>query len=478
MGKTTRRGSLALAAAVAVVLSSSTIASAAIVDSPDAPKKASVERLSGDNRILTAIAASNEYYETDDVIAPTPEAVTAATDKVQAAYDASNNLAGAPLTAAVKVITDEADGTTTNKTAAEFLEAYGVTEVQYLALSAADKDALAQRVYDEATDLAANDPLIVAAVAGVPNRDGTTANNVIIARSDDFADALTATPLADELDAPVLINATDKLDPAVQAELNRLGQNRTGAINVTIVGGKSAISASVEKSIKGLKAVGNVERIDGQDRFETAVNIAGEISNTSGGIFLTTGMDFADALAAGTAAAKDNGVVLLTDGDKLDKHVVDGVFGPDSKSSYTGKYLDAAGYSKVVAVGGPAAAAVDTKIGPKQAAVGDDRYETAVKVAQKYFASGDPINTVTTDFVAVASGADFADAVVAAAYIANKDGVLLLTVPGSLSDATDGFLTAANKLDKSQYFDVKLFGGTTAVSASVEAELKDAVDAE
>ncbi|MDD7732541.1 MAG: cell wall-binding repeat-containing protein, partial [Firmicutes bacterium] len=89
------------------------------------------------------------------------------------------------------------------------------------------------------------------------------ADNVVIARRDLFPDALTASVLAKALDAPILLTHTDYLDAETAKEMKRLG-----AKNAYIMGLNGAISKSVEEEIS--KLVAKVERIGGENRYETA----------------------------------------------------------------------------------------------------------------------------------------------------------------------------------------------------------------
>lgn len=159
--------------------------------------------------------------------------------------------------------------------------------------------------------------------------------------------------------------------------------------------------------------------------------------------FLATGTEFADALAAGPAAADEKGVILLTKGSTL----------PDS----TARYLKEG--PNTVAVGGPAAAAyrADVKY------VGYSRYETATMVAAAYF---DP-----TDYVGLASGQNFPDAVVGGALMANVDGTLVLTRHDALPTTTRDFLSY--EADQPH---VVVFGGPIAIEESVEDAARQALD--
>ncbi|MGC1206492.1 MAG: cell wall-binding repeat-containing protein, partial [Ornithinimicrobium sp.] len=78
-------------------------------------------------------------------------------------------------------------------------------------------------------------------------------------------------------------------------------------------GGDTTVSPSVEDQ---LAAYGNVERIAGADRYETAALIsalAGDGSTT----FVATGLDYPDALAGAALAASGGHPLVLTEPDAL-----------------------------------------------------------------------------------------------------------------------------------------------------------------
>lgn len=71
-----------------------------------------------------------------------------------------------------------------------------------------------------------------------------TSESVVLARGDDYADALCAGPLAKKYGAPILLTEKEKLNAGTLAELKRLGVK-----NVFIVGGYGAISSNVESAL-------------------------------------------------------------------------------------------------------------------------------------------------------------------------------------------------------------------------------------
>lgn len=95
---------------------------------------------------------------------------------------------------------------------------------------------------------------------------------------------------------------------------------------------------------------------------------------------------------------------------------------------------------------------------------GEDRYETAVKVAKELQPEG-------SERVVLASGANYADALVGARYAKDKDAVLLLVdgalTDGALTDDVKAYLELATK-------EVTILGGIASVKEDVEKELKDA----
>lgn len=261
---------------------------------------------------------------------------------------------------------------------------------------------------------------------------------VVLSRSDDFADALAAIPLAAKAKGPLLLTDPSTLDDRVLAELTRvLPAGKT----VYVLGGADALEATVATRIERWGYV--VNRLWGATRSDTAVAVAAALG-TPQTVIETTGLDFADALAAGAAAASVDGAVLLTAGSR--------------QSAATAGYL-APGMTRY-AIGGPAAAADPdaTKV------VGVDRYETAVLVAKRFFGSG-----VAT--IGVASGASFADALAGGAHAAASHAPLLLLPPsGAIPVPVSIFLR-----DQSSPPSAYVYGGTAALDDDVAGALRTAL---
>ena len=269
--------------------------------------------------------------------------------------------------------------------------------------------------------------------------DGT-ARAVVLARADAFPDALAGGPLAAAARGPLLLTPTDTLPDAVAEEIERvLGD---GGI-VHVLGGPNAVSPAVEAAAGRLAA--EVRRHGGNDRFETAVAIAREVGDPER-VFVATGGDFPDALAAGAAAAHTDGVVVLTAGSAL--------------PAATRAYLEEVDGVPVTAVGGLAAQATP---GTDQL-VGANRFETAALVAESVF--DDPTSA------GIATGAAFADALAGVAHIAGREGPILLAERDRLPFATEQWLgTHTRSLER-----LYLYGGPAALGEDVEATLRTVFD--
>ena len=96
---------------------------------------------------------------------------------------------------------------------------------------------------------------------------------------------------------------------------------------------------------------------------------------------------------------------------------------------------------------------------------GATRYDTAAMIAQHGVDNG-----LSWNGVGVAAGGNFPDALSGGASLGLKQTVMLLTATNSLPAAAEAKLTAnAADIDS-----VSILGGTGAVSAAVEAEIKAA----
>lgn len=306
---------------------------------------------------------------------------------------------------------------------------------------------------------------VTTSVEAAERTSGIWGDTAIIANTDVFADALAAAPLADVIDAPVLLSK-----PGNSISSATLAYASANFSKVILVGGRDVFG---EGAVSQLQTAGlTVERVQGANRYQTAVELAAEaiywdeegvLDNPN--IFLADGTNFPDALAAGAAAANHSGVVLLTKGSAgLDSYTFAAITGNMEGVDYD----PIANHADIIAVGGPAAAGAAAgwladPVETDQDVIGANRYETSVLAAKAFEPAGGYENYV------IASGQNFPDAVVGGAYAGNVDGPLLLTQENNLPNVVADFLSDPFRRESVER--VMVFGGQNSVSPSVSLEV-------
>ncbi len=264
------------------------------------------------------------------------------------------------------------------------------------------------------------------------------ADTVVLARADDFADALAGAPLAVARDGPLLLTTGDRLHEPTAAEIDRvLGDDG----EVVLLGGTSALSEQVRTEVQARGHT--VRRIAGATRVETAVEIAGRLGDPDE-LLIADGFDFPDALAAGAAAADRGAAVLLTT--------------PDEPAGSLQTYLS--GHPATTwAVGGPAARAFPEA----RALTGATRFETAEQVARRLFDA--PASA------GLARGDTFPDALAGGSHAGAVGGPVLLSGADALHPAAGRVLCDV----AGSFVDAYLYGGTAALTESARATAADRV---
>lgn len=157
-----------------------------------------------------------------------------------------------------------------------------------------------------------------------------------------------------------------------------------------------------------------VTRISDKDRIQTSVEISKSAYSTSENVVLASGFNFADALSAGQLASALNAPLLLSSQNKLD--------------SQTKNEIDRLKAKKVYVVGGDNAISkngIDTTLESEKIDVtrleGQDRYSTSQKVMEK------TKEIVNPQYLLIASGKDFPDALAATGFFVNHKSVMVLS---------------------------------------------------
>ena len=291
---------------------------------------------------------------------------------------------------------------------------------------------------------------------------------IFIATGTNYADALSATALAAQMEAPILlVNAAHEADV-----INYINENSAGYANTTIyvIGGTNAVSQSFQDSL--YKYAVNVERLAGDTRYDTNIEIleayletktvyGDSVTGDLSEILVASGTNYPDALSA---AATDKPVLLV--GDELTK--AQRVYLQGLKTVKV-----SANGPKYVIVGGTVAVSADLMAELSEKAYvasesqvsriyGDDRYETNKMVMDKYMTAAYD-NATGAKHVYVACGTDFADALTGGVIAAVNDSPLVLVSPNKTNYAAD---VVAKVADNNGYGGLIVVGGENAVSSA------------
>ena len=258
-----------------------------------------------------------------------------------------------------------------------------------------------------------------------------SAETVIIANYEKFADSLSASALSKALKAPILLVQKDQLDSVVAQEIKRLG-----AKNVVVIGGEQ----SVDKTKDSLSKY-NVQTIAGSDRYETSAKIAQEIIKRTGTTqaVIASGETFADALTVAPLANKNNMPILLVQ--------------PNNIPKATQEVLKQ--IKNTIIVGGEKTISnqVANKLPNPTRIAGANRYETAKKIYEYGFKDRTEVN--------IANGTNFADSLV----IGSIDCPILLAESNEVPESTK------QAIKDSKFEKVNVFGGENSIDESVVKEL-------
>lgn len=284
---------------------------------------------------------------------------------------------------------------------------------------------------------------------------GGSVTTAVVASGEDFPDALAASSLAGAYDSPLLLTQADALPVSVLAELDRLGVR-----HVIVIGGVAAVSGRVSSAL--VASGRTVERIAGQNRYETAAAVADALHRRLGSalpdtVFIARGDTFADALALAPLASRQGIPVLLVQ--------------PRALPAVTAQSISALGAGSVIVAGGEQAVSSAVSValnavsgvGSVARVSGNDRYETAVAVASYGIARG----WASSGYVGIGTGVSFPDALSGGVVAGAHGGVVLLTPPTTLAAPVRGFIIGQGSHDVTAC----IFGGGSAVSAVVQSEL-------
>ncbi len=252
------------------------------------------------------------------------------------------------------------------------------------------------------------------------------ASTVYVASGLDFPDALSAAALAGAADAPLLLVTRSSVPSVILRELRRLDPDR-----IVVAGGSGVVTSSVISRLR---------------------TVASDVDRIAGGVgapvvYIATGAGYADALAAGPAAASVDAPVVLVPGASRSA---------DSATLALLRHLDT---ERVVIVGGTGAVSsgIQQSLNAAGLAVeriaGAARYATAALIGAAHFPDA-PRGYLAT-------GTGFADALSGGAAAGALGAPLFTVRPGCVPSQAHSALRAQNPDD------LVLLGGLGALSPRV-----------
>lgn len=271
-----------------------------IEDAQEAPTSPIVSRIDGTDRYSTAAKISGANYD------PGVETVYIATGLTYPDALAGAARAGAEGVPVLLVKPDAIPAATRFE-----LERLNAGELVVFGGSVAIGDEVVTELEDltegSVTRTAGEDRYGTAAAISADIEPGI--DTVYVATGEEFADALTGAARAGTDESAVLLTKADRLPHVTAAELERLDPT-----NIVILGGTEAISAEVADV---LATYGEVDRTAGDNRYETAAEIAAEFPAGLDDVFVATGLDYPDALTGAALAGHLNSPVLLVQQDHI-----------------------------------------------------------------------------------------------------------------------------------------------------------------
>ncbi|HWQ72371.1 MAG TPA: cell wall-binding repeat-containing protein [Desulfitobacteriaceae bacterium] len=274
-----------------------------------------------------------------------------------------------------------------------------------------------------------------------------TVQNVIVTTGNNYSDALSATVLARKLNAPILLFDTQAAGS--QETINYISQHLDKSGTIHILGGPKVIGSEFETKM-GQLGFNNIERISGNDRYDTNVQIAqllGVAKNTP--VIIASGEDFPDVLSISSFAGNNGYPILFVAKENIPQQVQD--------------FISNTQPAKVYIIGGTGVISKTNESRIHDLApdctitrlAGQDRYETAGEILNTF-----SVNPTT---IYIASGNNFPDALAGSVLASAKGDPIILVDPNSprLSPAIQEYLIKLYVAKVSP--EIIVLGGYTAV---------------
>lgn len=278
-----------------------------------------------------------------------------------------------------------------------------------------------------------------------------------ITTSADFPDALAGGPAAAIAGGPILLTGPTQLPRSTAAELARLQPQ-----SIVVLGGPGVVNNAIFTTLEAFTD-GYVTRVSGANRIQTSVAVSETTfeANRGGVAYISTGLDFPDALAGAAAAgsarsAEGVGPVLL---------INPGALAPAVRTELIRLQPD-----KIIVLGGPGVVTNNVVTALNQYTSGEvirlagpDRISTAVEISKHSWPNG-------AEVAYIATGTNFPDALSAAPVAGMNNGPLLLVPSSGLPQIV------ADELARLGVKHAVILGGDSVTSVAIQAEIEGVID--
>ena len=266
--------------------------------------------------------------------------------------------------------------------------------------------------------------------AEVADEETDDVDRVLIAASHDPAggdaspDALGAAALAGAEEMTVLLvdSRNGTLDDATSDELDRLDPD-----NVTVLGGEAVIDADLLTAIDDA-GDWTVDRLAGDDRYETAADLASEVTAADDTMIVASGESLVDALSAGALAAAGPHPMVLATRDKLPEPSADALAEADEAILVGGEAVLSEAVADEVA---------EVVSSDPLRLAGDERTATATALADHLI---DEVDGFDGDGIVLANGTTLVDALTGARYAGTRGHPIVLANAEDDLGATQAWL--------------------------------------
>lgn len=213
--------------------------------------------------------------------------------------------------------------------------------------------------------------------------------------------------------------------------------------NITATITKKDTYTTSSRTSASLPIYKSITRLSGPNRYQTNYAVNKKYAVKGKPVFVATGQNYADALSVAPAVVKTGGNLFLTS---------------PKQSKNTVREVNALSPSRVYLIGGSKLTPNSGYKAPVTRISGKDRYETSLKVAEKFFPD--------SDRVFVATGRNYPDALSGGGVAGRLDAPMLLAPKNSLPAHSREYLK------KVKPEEAVVLGGTGAVSGKVVTELR------